>query len=743
MSKLIIVSNRLPFKINFDKQNNPELIPSVGGLATGMKSIYKDYESLWFGWPGFGETDISKEIKDKTEASLEKERCRPVYIEEKDIDLYYSGFSNKTLWPLFHYFMEYAVYEDSYWEAYERVNRKFAAEICRIAEPGDRIWVHDYHLLLLPKLIRDEAPGVSIGFFLHIPFPSWELFRVLPWRKEILEGMLGADLVGFHTYDYERHFLSSARRLLGLDIQMNQIRLKNRMTKTDSFPMGIDYDKFYNASLKSSKKPAEERSEIRKEIDEYFSHHPESKFILSIDRLDYSKGIPNRLIAFDHFLNKYPEYHHKVTLIMLAVPSRINVEQYQMMKNEIDRLVGIINGRYGSITWVPVRYFYRSLPFENLVELYSSSDIALVTPVRDGMNLVAKEYLATRVNGSGILIISEMTGAAKELNEAILINPNDKDEIAEGIKEAIEMPLDEQVERNLSMQKRIKRYDINRWASDFINSLNRMVASQEDYLSKKINPEITDNITRQYKKSDRRVFFVDFSGTMVNLEGDINKRKHNEELLTLLSEISSNKKTDIVLLAGMEKEKLGDLFSSGNYTLIAEHGLWIKEPGDDWERTTDEQLSNYWKEIVRPMVHTYTDRTPASVFIEKSHSISWHYRDADPDLVVSRAAEMKDEISSLVANMNLEVLEGNKVLEIKNTSFNKGKAAARYLQKHKYDFILALGDDYIDEYLFHELPDKTISIKVGLSKTFAKYNLESFEEACKFLNELVRADENE
>ncbi|MGM0667497.1 MAG: bifunctional alpha,alpha-trehalose-phosphate synthase (UDP-forming)/trehalose-phosphatase, partial [Bacteroidota bacterium] len=706
MSKLIIVSNRLPFRINIDKNDNPELIPSVGGLATGMKSIYKHYESLWFGWPGFGEATISDEAKKRTAESLEKERCKPVYIEEKDIDLYYSGFSNKTLWPLFHYFMEFAVYEDSYWEAYEGVNRKFAREICKVAEPGDRIWVHDYHLLLLPKLIRDEAPGVSIGFFLHIPFPSWELFRVLPWRKEILEGMLGADLLGFHTYDYERHFLSSARRLLGLDIQMNQIRLKNRITKTDSFPMGIDYDRFYNASLKSSKKPAEERSEIRKEIDEYFSHHPESKFILSIDRLDYSKGIPNRLVAFDHFLSKYPEYHHKVTLIMLAVPSRINVEQYQIMKNEIDRLVGIINGRYGSITWVPVRYFYRSLPFENLVELYSSSDIALVTPVRDGMNLVAKEYLATRVNGSGVLIISEMTGAAKELNEAILINPNDKDEIAEAIKEAIEMPLDEQVERNLFMQKRIKRYDINRWASDFINSLNRMVASQKDYLSKKINAEITETITREYKQAEKRVFFVDFSGTMVNLEGDINRRKHKGELLNLLSEISSKEKTDIVLLSGMEKEKLGDLFSSGDYTLIAEHGLWIKEPGAEWERTTDEKLSNYWKEIVRPMVHAYTDRTPASVFIEKSNSISWHYRDSDPDLVASRAAEMKDELSNLVANMNLEVLEGNKVLEIKNTSFNKGRAAARYLQKHKYDFILALGDDYIDEYLFHELPDK-------------------------------------
>ncbi|MFP4488742.1 MAG: bifunctional alpha,alpha-trehalose-phosphate synthase (UDP-forming)/trehalose-phosphatase [Bacteroidales bacterium] len=743
MSKLIIASNRLPFKIDIDKHNNPELIPSVGGLATGMRSVYKDYESLWFGWPGFGEGNISDEVKKKTGKSLEKERCRPVYIEEKDIDLYYSGFSNKTLWPLFHYFMEYAVYEDKYWEAYKRVNKKFAAEIIKVTEPGDRIWVHDYHLLLLPQLIRDKAPDVSIGFFLHIPFPSYELFRLLPWRKEILEGMLGADLVGFHTYDYERHFSSSVRRLLGFDIEMNQVKLKSRIAKTDSFPMGIDYDKFYNASLKSSQKTEEERSEIRKEIDKYFKHHPESKIILSVDRLDYSKGIPNRLIAFDHFLSKYPEYHNKVTLVMLAVPSRSNVEQYQMMKDEIDRLVGIINGRYGSINWVPVRYFYRSLPLEDLVELYSAADIALVTPVRDGMNLVAKEYLATKVSGSGVLIISEMTGAAKELNEAIRINPNDKDEIAGAIKQAIEMPADEQLERNQLMQKRIKRYNITRWASDFIKSLDRMVASQKDYLAKTITPRIRDTISRDYKQSDRRVFFVDFSGTMINLEGNLSKRKPSGELLNLLSEINSHEKTDIVLLAGMEKEKLAELFSSGNYTLIAEHGLWLREPGGDWERTTDEPLSNYWKDIVRPMVNTYTDRTPASVYIEKSNSISWHYRDVDPDLVTARAAEMKDELSSLVANMNLEVIEGNKVLEIKNTSFSKGKAAAKYLQKHKYDFILAIGDDYIDEDFFHELPDKTITIKAGLSKTFAMYNLKSFEEACNFLNELVKAGEDD
>ncbi|MBS0010134.1 MAG: bifunctional alpha,alpha-trehalose-phosphate synthase (UDP-forming)/trehalose-phosphatase [Bacteroidales bacterium] len=736
MKRLIIVSNRLPFKIDIEK-DEPVLIPSIGGLATGMKAIYKDYESLWFGWPGFGEEDVSQKFKNKTGKALDKERCRPVYIEKDDIELYYSGFSNKTIWPLFHYFMQYAVFEDKYWEAYKGVNRKFADEILKIIKPGDRVWIHDYHLMLLPKLIRDEAPDVSIGFFLHIPFPSYELFRVLPWRIEILEGLLGSDLVGFHIYDYERHFLSSVRRLLGLDIYLNRIKMRNRIVRSDSFPMGIDYNKFYNESLKSNQRSEDERSDIRKEIDKYFLNHPGRKIMLSIDRLDYSKGIPNRLIAFDHFLGKYPEYHHKVTLIMLAVPSRIDVEHYQMMKDEIDRLVGIINGRYGTITWTPVRYFYRALPFENLAELYSSAEIALITPVRDGMNLVAKEYLATRVKGSGVLVISEMTGAAKELNEAVKINPFDKDGTAEGIKQALEMPEDEQVERNQLMQKRIKRYDIKRWAADFMNSLDRVAASQKEYLSKKITPQISRDIASLYKKAGKRAFFIDFSGTLVNVQGDINKQEPYGELFKLIRKYTKDKKNDIVLLTEREKENAAGLFPPDEYTLIAEHGLWIREPDSDWVQTTSEHSSNYWKDIVRPMIQSYTDRTPASSFIEKSHSISWLYRDADPDLVVSRAAELKDELSSLVANMNLEVLEGNRVLEVKNTSFNKGKAAMAYLQKKNYDFILAMGDDYIDEYLFQELPEDTITIKVGLSKTFAKYNLESLEEARSFLDDLL------
>jgi trehalose 6-phosphate synthase/phosphatase len=736
MERLLIASNRLPLTINVDKNNNINIKPSVGGLATGMKSVYKNFESIWFGWPGFDESKIKDEIKQKIEKQLKTEKCHPVYINKRDEDLYYSGFSNKTIWPLFHYFMQFAVYEDIYWDAYMRVNEQFAKEILKFVKKGDKIWIHDYHLLLLPKLIHDKFPDVSIGFFLHIPFPSYELFRVLPWRNELLEGILGADLIGFHAYEYERHFLSSVRRLFGFETYFNQIMLKDRIVKTDAFPMGIDFDKFHNASLESQKKPSGEKSEIKKEIEKLSRINPDRKFILSIDRLDYSKGIPNRLLAYEHFLNKYPEYREKVTLVMLAVPSRINVRQYKIMKSEIDELVGRINGRYATISWTPVWYFYRSLPRNKLIELYNSCEVALITPVRDGMNLVAKEYIAARTDGSGVLILSEMAGASKEMNEALIINPNNKNEIADAIKQALEMPLDEQKEMNRYLQDRIKRYNVNRWASDFIDSLNKMSVIKEKHLSKKINLPVENEIISVYRDAEKRILFLDYDGTLVNYEKNPQKAMPDEELYDILDTLSNKKETEIVLVTGRSKSTFDEWFSSKNYTLIAEHGIWLKEAHKDWVCLEELPHSDEWKELVLPVVQFYTDRTPASLIEEKNHSISWHYRNSDPDLANSRVMELKEELSSLIPNLNLEIIEGNKVLEIKVSTFNKGKAAMNYLRRHHFDFVLAVGDDYSDEYLYEELPRSAFTIKAGINKTLAKYHLGSFQEVRDLLKRL-------
>lgn len=459
MNKTIIVSNRLPLQIKLNDEKL-EVVPSVGGLATGLKSVHADGNGIWIGWSGLTEEELDDNLKSSVKQAVKKEKCEAVSLTQDDIDNYYLGFSNKTLWPLFHYFMEYTEFEHEQWQAYKRVNEKFAEVVLENIEDGDTVWVHDYQLLLLPKLIKDKKPNTSIGFFLHIPFPSYEIFRTFPWREEVLDGMLGADLLGFHTYDYERHFLSSVKRIMRLEVNFNEISMADRTIKVDSFPMGIDYNKFHDAALAHLNQDDSQKSELQKRLDDHIQADSDTKLILSIDRMDYTKGIPNRIRAFEYFLNKYPQFKEKVRLIMLAVPSRSDVPQYKKLKRETDELVGRINGQFATVSWTPIWYYYRSMPFENLIDLYTSSHVALITPIRDGMNLVAKEYVATRTNGHGVLVLSEMAGASKEMNEALLINPNNFEQIADTLKIALEMPEAEQSRRLHILQKRLKRYSV-------------------------------------------------------------------------------------------------------------------------------------------------------------------------------------------------------------------------------------------------------------------------------------------
>ena len=731
MERIIIVSNRLPVGIKI-KNNSVHLQTSIGGLATGMKTIYKSFDSLWIGWPGIENKKIYESIREEIKDKLKNEKCIPVHLDKKDIDLYYYGFSNRTIWPLFHYFTQYTECNKTFWESYKKVNQNFADVISDNIKEGDAIWIHDYHLLLLPKLIREKYPEISIGLFLHIPFPSSEVFRNLPWRNEIIEGMLGADLIGFHTYDYESHFLSCVRRLIGHEIVFNQINLYKRITKVDTFPMGIDYDKFHNASLEINQKTEEEKSDLQKEIDKIFQISPDRKLILSIDRLDYSKGIPNRLYAFEYFLNKYPEFKEKVTMIMLAIPTRSNVEKYQLMKSEVDELVGKINGKYATINWTPIWYFYRSFPFERLIELYIASEIALITPIRDGMNLVAKEFIASKTDRKGVLILSEMAGAAKEMSEALIINPHNTEEMADAIKEALLMPENEQIERNTVLQNRLKRYNIEKWAKDYLNSLEGVGKLREKYYAKKITDAIEEKIINDYKKAASRILFLDYDGTLVGFHRIPESAVPDEELYGILDKLSADSKNKVVLISGRDKVTFASWFGDKNYTLIVEHGMWTKEPECDWVQT--EQVNDEWKKIIHPTLEFYVDRTPGTFIEEKNYSLVWHHRKADPELGNLRAIELKDELTSLIANYNLEILEGNKVIEIKNSGINKGRAAVNKIADSEYDFILGIGDDYTDENLFEELPERAVTIKVGLVNTQAKYNVESFTEVRKLLS---------
>ncbi|MDE5417687.1 bifunctional alpha,alpha-trehalose-phosphate synthase (UDP-forming)/trehalose-phosphatase [Labilibaculum sp. DW002] len=734
MNRIHIVSNRLPVSINVENEKI-ELIPSVGGLATGMRSVYKEYNGKWIGWPGLPSDDIDEKLSNNIDRELEKEDCVSVHLSKEEIDLYYDGFSNRTIWPLFHYFAQYIDYDPELWEAFVHVNQKFADKALETLEEGDTIWIHDYQLLLVPEMIKSKKPGVTVGFFLHIPFPSFEVFRILPWRKELIQGMLGADLIGFHTYDYQRHFFSSVRRLMGYEISFNQIQIEDRVIIVDAFPMGIDYDKFKNAATDIFQKPLQEKSELHRELEKYFLLSPDRKLILSIDRLDYSKGIPNRLEAFAKFLESYPEFVGKVTLIMLAVPSRGTVEHYINLKKEVDELVGKVNGQFGNINYTPVWYFYRSMPFENLIELYSSCDVALVTPVRDGMNLVAKEYVASRTNRTGVIILSEMAGVAKEMGEALMINPNNTNEIAESIQHALNMPLDEQRERMIFLQDRIKRYDVFKWASEFVKSLAKVEKIQSSFYAKKINSKIMDKLNETYKSAEKRSIFLDYDGTLTGFKKNPNDASPNQELHDILYKLEEDPRNVVTIISGRDRESLETWFEGHKINLIVEHGVWYKKFGKEWKMLTN--AVDTWKSSIQPILETFVDRTPGSFIEEKNYSLVWHFRKAEPEQAELRAYELKDELTTMIANHNLEILEGNKVIEVKTGGINKGIAALQFLKNKNYDFVFAVGDDWTDEYMFRELPETAYTVKVGLKRTAARYKVESVKSVRKLLTELA------
>jgi trehalose 6-phosphate synthase/phosphatase len=733
-SRLVVVSNRLPFTIKIENQDI-RFTESVGGLVSGLSAYLQNLSSmsdepqehLWVGWPG---GTIGEEMQESVrEEAWQRSRALPVFFTQREMDEFYFGFCNKTIWPLFHYFPSYTSYFPGMWERYKEVNERFAEALTSVLLPGDRIWIHDYHLMLLPSLLRERLPDASIGFFLHIPFPSFEIFRLLPgkWRREILEGILGADLVGFHTYDYTQHFLQSVLRILDRDHNLGLIKLPTHVATVQTFPMGIDYEAFQQTA--ESEPVVEESKSLKK-----FLHG--SRVILSVDRLDYTKGILNRLHAFEQLLHRYPAYHGNVVLVVVVVPSRVMVEQYELMKKQIEELVGRINGRYGNIQWTPIIYQYRYLPMDKLVALYGASDIALITPLRDGMNLVAKEYLASRIDKTGVLILSEMAGAAKELGESIIINPNDTEEISDAMHEALEMPKAEQKRRNLIMQSRLRRYNVHRWAEDFIGQLQSMEPVQDQYLVKLLTGVHRDSLVGDFVKAERRLLMLDYDGTLVPLAKRPALAKPTESVLRLLAKLADNDRNTVVLVSGRDKETINEWFGALPIHLVAEHGMWRRLFGVEWQITNT--ASTDWKSRLLPILERYADRLPGSFVEIKDFSVAWHYRSADPEQSQVLVGEVSDHLTSFTANIDVQVLHGSKVLEIKTSGTNKGTAARLWLGEGKYDFILAIGDDWTDEDIFSVMPDSAYTIKIGLASTRARFTMPDPRETVGLLGLLAK-----
>lgn len=726
MSRTIIVSNRLPVNVSKEKNGELNYTPSAGGLATGLSSVYQQGDNLWIGWPGrfFNE----KKKKEEARKALSAQHMSPVFLTEEEIKLYYEGFSNETLWPTFHYFNQYALYRKSYWKSYEKVNQKFCDEILKHLNPGDKVWVHDYQLMLVPKMIRDIQPEVSVGFFLHIPFPSFEVFRLLPWRRELLDGVLGADLLGFHTYDDMRHFLSAVSRICFISNHHGEIQKDRRFVATDSFPIGIDYDKYA--------KQAAHPDTISKEV-EYRTSLGQQKLVLSIDRLDYSKGIPARLQIFDLFLEKYPEYSGKVSLLMIVVPSRDKVEKYKDLKEQVDTLVGRINGKYGTVNWTPIHYFYRSFPLEDLSAFYRMADVAMVTPMRDGMNLVCKEYVASKLDQKGVLILSEMAGASKELSEALIVNPNDKHQVRDALKRALSMDEVEQKKHMAIMQQTLKKYNIHHWVNLFLTRLEQITKRRDELATKVIDEKVELRIKKAFEKSKNRMLFLDYDGTLMPFDNDPTAVKPDKALRSLLQNLSADSNTNVVIISGRDKTTLQEWLGHESLDFIAEHGVWLKEKSGDWYMA--EGLDSTWKKEIHPIFEMYVNKTPGSFIEEKDYSLVWHYRKVETGLGELRAREIISHLKYLAVNMNLQVLEGNKVVEIKNIEVNKGKAASKWVLNGKPDFILAIGDDWTDEDTFKAMPEHAYTIKVGDVHSAANYSVKDHTVVRDLLAKLIKS----
>ncbi|WP_109833088.1 bifunctional alpha,alpha-trehalose-phosphate synthase (UDP-forming)/trehalose-phosphatase [Reichenbachiella versicolor] len=718
-SKTIIVSNRLPVRVVKDG-DSLSFQATEGGLATGLGSIYKEGNNLWIGWPGA--TLTTDEEKATTTKELVEQNMSPVFLTEEDMELFYEGFSNETLWPNFHYFNQYSIFREETWESYKAVNQKFADAILEKTNEEDTVWVHDYQLLLVPDLLRQKNPDLKIGLFLHIPFPSYESFRLIPWRRELLLGMLGADFIGFHTYDDTRHFLSSVNRLAGIGNDHGIIKHGNRKIMADALPMGIDYEKY--------EKEAASPDTLKKEVS-YRTAIGSARMMLSIDRLDYSKGIPQRLRAFEKFLELFPQYREKVSLVMIVVPSRYNVGRYIELKEEIDLLVGRINGQFGRLSWTPVHYFYRSYPLHALSAFYRMADVGIISPLRDGMNLVCKEYIASKLDQKGVLILSEMAGASKELSDAILVNPNNQAQLIEAMKDALEMPEEEQVKRMTVMQNTLRRYNIYHWVKLFMNRLDHVKEEQAALKTKIIDEKSVKAITKEFKKGKERLIFLDYDGTLTGFHPDPQAAVPNEELHDILRKLSADENTHVVIISGRDKDTLQMWFDDHRMDLIGEHGVWLRQQGSEWETVTT--LTDEWMPDIKKVLESYVSRTPGSFIEEKDYSLVWHYRKVETGLGELRTRELTSHLKYLATNKNLQVLEGDMVVEFKSSEVNKGRAAKSWLQRYNPDYVMAIGDDWTDEDTFIAMPEGATTIKVGSSQSAAKYSIEGPDQVRQLL----------
>jgi trehalose 6-phosphate synthase/phosphatase len=725
--KVIIVSNRLPVSVKKEK-GELTFSFSIGGVATGLSSYVSGKKNnLWIGWPGLPSDDLTSKEKQIITDRLAKQGYIPVWLSAKQIEEFYNGYSNSVIWPRFHGLSFKATkpsQREAWWRAYKTVNRRYSEAVLGVISPQSQVWIHDYHLMLLPELIRAEQSLPHIGFFLHIPFPEPALLKNLAQAKPIVNGILGADLVGFHTTGYAHNFLSTVNSFdLGM-VSNDQIMKDDRWIRVSNFPMGIDYEKFAGSSrLKGVKKLSKD----------YSRKYRKQKIIASVDRLDPSKGLIERLKAYSLYLEQHPKSLGKVVFVMVAAPSRTDISDYQNLSDELKILVEKINKKFGNKKWTPVDYINEPVPFEHVTALFQIADVAFITPLRDGMNLAAKEFVASNKK-NGVLILSSSAGAAEELTGAIIVDPNQPEDLVRALNQALRMRKRELRRRLKNMRKYLSTHTVQDWAKTFIDTLNQPLPGTPR-LTYTLNDRLNRKLIKQYKSSNNRLLLLDYDGSLSPYTPDFSNANPSKDLVNLLRDLAKQPGNEIVLISGRRSSELEKWFGKLNINLVAEHGAAIKLLGNSsWKNIVS--TSSSWQKILLPTLEKYARLTPGAMVEIKPNSLVWHYREASSYYAQKYTVILKRALKPILKKYGLVLVQGNKILEIKNPFITKGTAIKRWIA-NPHDFILAIGDDTTDEDLFRVLPDNAYSIKVGKGLTAAQYRVPTTKHVVRLLKRLT------
>ncbi|XP_048321027.2 alpha,alpha-trehalose-phosphate synthase [UDP-forming] 1 [Ziziphus jujuba] len=678
--RLLVVANRLPVSAVRKSEDSWSLEISGGGLVTALLGV-KEFEARWIGWAG---VNVPDEIGQKAlTKALAEQRCIPVFLDEEIVHQYYNGYCNNILWPLFHYLglpqedrLATTRSFQSQFAAYKKANQMFADVVNEHYEDGDVVWCHDYHLMYLPKCLKKHNRSMKVGWFLHTPFPSSEIHRTLPSRSELLHSVLAADLVGFHTYDYARHFVSACTRILGLEGTPEGVEDQGRLTRVAAFPIGIDSERFIRAL------ELPQVQEHMKDLKERFAGR---KVMLGVDRLDMIKGIPQKILAFEKFLEENPAWRDKVVLLQIAVPTRTDVPEYQKLTSQVHEIVGRINGRFGTLTAVPIHHLDRSLNFHALCALYAVTDVALVTSLRDGMNLVSYEFVACQDAKKGVLILSEFAGAAQSLGAgAILVNPWNITEVAAAIDQALNMSPDEREKRHKHNFSHVTTHTAQQWAETFVSELNDTVVEAE-IRTRDAKPSFPiEDAIESYKQSTNRLLILGFNATLTEpVRGDQIKAmelKLHPEVKDSLRELCRDPKTTIVVLSGSDRNVLDENFGEFDMWLAAENGMFLRFTRGEWMTTMPEHLNMEWVDSVKHVFEYFTERTPRSHFEQHETSLVWNYKYADVEFGRLQARDMLQHLwTGPISNASVDVVQGSRSVEVRAVGVTKGAAIDRIL----------------------------------------------------------------